>query len=1134
MRFVCLLIFGAALLSAQTFQGSLRGRITDPVGATVQLARVVATDENTGVTRTTITTPQGEYTFASLTPATYSIIAEAPGFKRLERKGVVVSTQSSVTVDLAMELGEVTEHVNVTEEVPLLETGSASTGQVIDRQKLIDLPNLGRNPFMLSKFSEGVVQVGNPKFNRMQDQSGSSQISIAGGPVRGNNYLLDGISITDSTNRAVIIPTVEAVGEMKVQSNTYDAEMGRTGGGTFNTFLRSGTNELQGSAFGYIRETEWLANNFFSNRAGQPRIDQPFRNYGGSIGGPVRIPKIYDGRSRTFFWITGEAYRQTEAAGTRLSVPTALERVGDFSQSYASSGSLHLIYDPLTTTSAGVRQAFAGNVIPVSRRSTVGANLASYYPMPNVSGVAYGQPNYDATVSAYNRADQTTWKLDHSFTDWWRASASYLHYGSREPGNAWFGNVASPGQGILFRKVDATQVNSTITPTATTVIALRYGFNRFPNFSAPSSYGFDLMSLGLPSSLVSQTAHPAFPSITMSDVASYGGGTTSQSVFHSKSFSSTLAKFFGRHSLKTGFDFRTLHHDGAPGYGPSSFTFNDVFTRATPARATAGTGSSVASMLIGAPSGGSMTVANDFYNYVRYYATFIHDDFRISSKLTVNAGLRYEYETGPADKNDRFLIGFDPDKASPYASALPGLTGAPLYAGVNGNGRQAGNPNRNKFSPRIGFAFSPDSKTSIRGGYGMFWAPAPFSFQSTLGYSQSTPIVASYDNNATPATTLDNPYPDGLLQPVGNSAGEAAGIGQSLTFYDRDARHGYVQQYSFDLQRQIPAGFVIAMGYIGSKSSQLAQDGRNINQLAPEYLALGSQLNQSVPNPFYGNGGTLAVGGVNVTRSQLLLPFPQFGTISLSRSDTNRAMYHAMYIKVQRRFAQGLSALATYTWSLNKDMAYGSTGNSFASTPSSPQNAYEPDLEYGLSSSHTPHRLSMTFTYELPFGANKTFLSTSRVLDYVVGGWSTNVSSVLQSGYPLSITQLNNNSVIGSSVQRPHATGVSPVTDGSLSDRIDNYINPVAFSQALPFTFGNVSRTIPMRGPGQVNFDASLFKTFKIGEKFRAQFRAEALNLTNTPMFYAPNTTFGNPSFGRITSQANFSRMVQLGIRFYL
>ncbi|MBC7926640.1 MAG: carboxypeptidase regulatory-like domain-containing protein, partial [Bryobacteraceae bacterium] len=428
------------------------------------------------------------------------------------------------------------------------------------------------------------------------------------------------------------------------------------------------------------------------------------------------------------------------------------------------------------------------------------------------------------------------------------------------------------------------------------------------------------------------------------------------------------------------------------------------------------------------------------------------------------------------------------------------------------------------------------SKTAIRGGYGLFWVPIPFSFQSTLGYSQSTPIVSSFDNNATPATLLDNPYPGGLLAVAGNTAGIGAGIGQDLSFYDRDARSGYVQQYSFDIQRQLPSGFVVAAGYIGSKSSHLAQDGRNINQLAPEFYSLGSQLNSSVPNPMFERGGTLAVGGPSISRSQLLRPFPQFSSVSLTNSDTNRALYHALYVKVQRRFTAGMTALATYTWSQNKDLAYGTTANSLINTTSSPQNAYDTGSEYALSTIHTPHKFTMAATYELPFGKGKALLSSNRWLDIIAGGWSMNVVGNLQSGYPLAITQLNNNSVIGSSVQRPNATGVSPVTDGgAVTNRIDNYINPAAFSQAPQFTFGNVSRTIGMRGPGIVNWDGSLFKTFTIHERWKAQFRAEALNLTNTPSFYGPNTTFGNTAaFGKITSQSNFSRLIQLGVRFYL
>ncbi|MEO8596815.1 MAG: TonB-dependent receptor [Candidatus Solibacter sp.] len=1133
MRYVYLLFVCTAVLTAQSFQGSLRGRIADPKAAVIPLAKITVVDEASGVSRSTVTSDQGEYAFAALTPATYTVMAEAAGFSKISRKGVVVSTQTAVTIDLVLQLGGVTEQINVVAETQLVDTADASTGQVIDSQKLTDLPNLGRNPFMLSKLSESVVQVGNPKFNRMQDQSGSSQISIAGGPVRGNNYTLDGISITDSTNRAVIIPSQESVQEMKVQANTYDAEMGRTGGGTFNTFLRSGTNEIHGSGFGYIRRTEWLANNFFSNRAGQSIPDQPFKNYGGSIGGPVWIPKIYNGRDRTFFFVAGEAYRQYDASGTRLSVPTMLERSGDFSKSLSrtGNGALQLLYDPLTTTPDGARQVFPGNVVPGDRLSNVGLKMASYYPAPNVAGTYYGAPNFDSTVRAFNRADQMTFKADHEVTPWWKASASYLHYGSQEPSNRWFPNqIASPNQGVIYRKVDATQVNSTFTVTPTLVITARYGFNRFPNFTPPISLGFDLTTLGLPASLAAVTKYTAFPSITMSDLASYGGGTTAQNVFHSKSFNTTVSKFLGRHSVKGGFDYRLLHHDGAPGIGPSSFGFSDVFTRATPKTTTTGAGASLATMLLGYPTSGSMTVGTNFYNFVKYYGVFVQDDFRITSKLTLNFGLRLEHETGPGDTNNKFISGFDPAAVSPLQAGISDLkiNGTVLYAGVNGNPTHAFDPYGAKLGPRFGFAYSANAKTSVRGGFGIFWAPLPFSFQSTLGYSQSTPIITSIDNNFTPAASLDNPYPNGLLQPVGNSAGGSAGVGQAITVYDRKTRSGgYVEQFSLDIQRQLKGNFVLSTGYIGSRGIHLVQDGRNINQLESQYLGLGSSLNSNVPNPMYNKGGVLNVGNPTIPRSQLLSPFPQFTGVTVNGSDTNHSRYDALYIKVQRRFAAGMTLLATYTWSRNMDLGYGTISNSYSTAPTGPQNAYDLGSEFGLSTSHTPHRLSMAASCLLPFRAH------NRILKTAAEGWSVNLTSVLQSGYPLAISQPNNNSVIGASTQRPNATGVSASVDAPFEKRIDGWINPAAFSQSAQFTFGNVGRVASLRGPGQISFDASIFKGFHLMEKVNVQFRAEALNVTNTPTFYGPNTTFTNPQFGIITSQANYPRLIQMGVRFY-
>lgn len=1132
---VFLFVFVSA---AQTFQGSLRGRIIDPNGAAVASVRLTLTDEATALVRSTISNDSGEYAFPSLTPATYTVTVEAVGFKRLERRGVVVATQAALTLDLTLELGQVTEQVNVTADTPQLEATDASTGQVLDSQKITDLPILGRNPFYMAKLAQNVVFAGNPKFARMQDQNANSQVSIAGGPLRTNNYLVDGISITDSTNRAVIVPSPEAVQELKLQASTFDAEVSRTGGGSFNTFLRSGTNQLHGSAVGHIRETDWLANNFFANRAGQPIADQPFRDWAASLGGPIYIPKLYDGRNRTFFFVATEAYRQRDGSTTALSVPTELERRGDFSQSFSRTGALQTIYDPATTTAAGTRTPFPGNVIPADRINTVGANLAGYYPNPNATTPYYGAPNYNFTGDYPNRGDQFVSKADHQFTTWFRASGSYIHQKTFETAAPnLFGNAASPNQGYCCdRKIDATQANGTITPNATTVIAVRWGFNRFYSKSTQASQGFNLASLGLPQSLVSITPNPAFPAVTMGDVSSFGGGGTTQDVFYSRSFNTTVSKFLGRHSLKAGFEFRTVHDFGTPSSGPTSLTFSDVFTRPNPRATTTGQGSSLATLLLGNPTGGSFSVVSNFDNYIRYYGGFLHDDYRVSSKLTLNFGVRFEYESGVRDVNDHLIVGFDPSAPNPLQQNVPELklNGVVQYAGLNGNPTQTGSPASIKPSPRVGFAYSPDSKTVIRGGYGIFWAPSFFFFQNAIGYSQTTSIVASTDGNFTPAASLSNPYPNGILQPTGNSLGGASGIGQAVTVFDPAARSaGYVQQYSLEVQRQVPSGFVVTIGALGSHSRDLVRAGQNINQLDPSLFSQGSALTQSVSNPMYGKGGVGTVGTPTVSRAQLLLPFPQFTSVSLSNSATARSRYYAWYVRGERRFSQGLSVLASYTWSRNTDdfTGYNVAGINQLSNVTGPQNAYDLRAERSLSAQDVPHRFTAAATYELPIGRGKKYLSSSGWLDYVVGGWGFHAVAVVQSGYPLAITQPNNNSVVGANYQRPNATGQDAASSGSTADRINGWFNPAAFSQAPQFSFGNTSRFLNVRGPNTRNLDLSVFKTFSIREVIKAQFRAEALNATNTVVFGPPNTTFTNPQFGLITAQVNNPRLIQLGLR---
>ena len=1132
---------GSALLQGQSFQGGIRGSVADTSGAIIVLARVTLTDEGTGTSRVTVSNDQGQYAFTALNPATYTVVVESPGFKIVTKKGLAVETQQFLTVDLQLPIGGVTESVNVTEETPLLETNNASTGQLVDNQKLADLPNMGRNPFFEGvKLSQNVVPGGDPKFNRMEDQSGSSQISINGGPVTGNNYLLDGIAITDSANHAVIIPSIESVQEVKLQISTYDAEVGRTGGGTFNLFLKSGTNQVHGSAFGYTWMQDWLANTFFGNAAGAPLTSQPFYNYGGSIGGPVVIPKVYNGKNKTFFWITGEAYRQSEAASTGLAVPTALERAGDFSQSFYTNHALQKIYDPLSTVSNGsggyTRTQFVGNRIPASKLNPVGLALASYYPLPNAPAPYYGANDYNATATIYDRADQVTAKLDQQFTSWLRGSVSYLHYGSREQSNAWFGygNPATPGQGMLVRHVDATQANATITPAPTVVVALRWGFNRYPNVTYQlASQGFDLTKLGFSPSLISQLPYDAFPTITMSDLTSYGAAGYSATHYYSRSFSGNVSKFLGRHDLKMGFDYRAIHVAGTPTVNAGTYSFSPIFTGSTNTTVL-GTGAGLASMLLGYPASGSVSTSDSLSDVINYYGAFLQDDFRINSKLTLNLGIRYEYETGLHSPTNALVVGFDTSATNPIQSQVKGLTtnGVVQYAGQDGAGTWATQPNANKFGPRAGFAYSFNSKTSIRGGYGLFWAPFSFTLFSPIGYTQSTPYVASNDNNATPAGSLTNPFPGGILSPAGNSAGALAGLGgQSFTVYDQNAHSTRVHQFSLDVQRELGNGFVVAAGYSGSVTHYLIQGtpAININQLPDADLALGSKLNAKVANPFYGtSGGVLNLASATVTQAQLLLPYPQFGAISLTGSDQNHARYNSIYIKVQKRLSGGLNLLSSYTWSKNMDAsnAASNTFNSQVTTGS--QDNYNRAAEWALATISTPNRWTTSINYQLPFRTGH------RLADLLAGGWSMNAQTTMQTGFPLAISQSNQNSVLGTTLQRPNATGVSAATSGSLEGRLSSYINPAAFSIAPQFTFGNVSRTIPMRGPGMANIDFSLFKTFSLLERFKAQFRAEVFNLTNTPQFYGPNTTFGNSTFGQITTQANFPRVFQLGVRFFL
>jgi trimeric autotransporter adhesin len=1121
---LCLLLWGLLLLQtgfvyAQSYHGSLRGAVIDNSGKTLAGATLTLVNEQTNTSRVSAANEAGEYVFERVDPGKYRITATLTGFKKTDRTCIVVETQQQVTLDLVLAVGDVTETVVITGDAPLIDTSSPSTGTLLSKQVLDDLPNAGRNPFILSAITPNVIPAGNPTFNRQQDQNGSSQISLAGGPVRGNNYIIDGVPITDLVNRAVIIPTLEAVQEVKVQVNTYDAEAGRTGGGFFNTHARSGTSVPHGSLFGFMRPSALGANNFFNNRNGIEKPDAPYKLYGGSLGGPVKLPWLYDGKDRTFFWAAFEGYRQDTFLSDTITVPTELERAGDFSRSGVT------IIDPTT------ERPFDGNVIPEERFDRVGKRLVQYFPLPR-----NGQSRYVETSTLSDRADQQTLKLDHEVTKAYKVSAFYAHYGSREPAADYYKNIANPGGSLLFRNVHALAWNNIVTLGPATLLSLRYGYNTFDDNVATSSAGFDVASLGFDESFTNDIVFQKFPSVTIAG-NTYGPTTQialgsfapSERRYYSHNLQASLSRLIGRHSLMFGGDYRRLATDFTQiGQASGDFYFD-----------ASGTGNAIANILLGRlnfTQNNTAQIARPLSNYVNYWAGYAQDDIRITPKLTINAGLRYEYEQGLQEKDDQIAVGFDRNAVSPLQVPGLDLRGGLVYAGVNGAPRQLSRPLKTKFGPRVGFAYALNEKTTIRGGYGIFWVPQVFTFTiggiGALGFSAVSSIASG--------RPLSNPFPNGLTNPTGSSLGLLTNIGTAIEYVDPDRGAPYVQQYSLDIQRELPGAIAVALSYVGSRGAQLnlgsINDSTiNLNQLTPQTLSryTPAQLTERVANPFFGIAAAGALGQPStIEHRQLLRPFPQFTDILIHGAGGGNSFYNSLTVKAQKRLGGSFGFLTSYTFSKLLDNVIGGT-NFYGSVAGGPLNTYNLAGEYGLSSFDSPHRFNISGSYDLPFGKGKRFLRGGGRLGRIAGGWQINAIGIFQTGFPIMITQATNNTLAFSRLQRPNVVaGVSAATSGSTQERIDGYFDPAAFTAAPAGTFGNAPRTLDVRSPApQKNWDIGLFKNTEIFERLKAQFRLEAINAFNTPVFRLTNTAFGAANFGRITSQANFPRTVQVSAR---
>jgi trimeric autotransporter adhesin len=1129
---LCLCVLGTAAGPAmsQTHQGGIRGTIAD-AGGVIPSAAVRLTEETTGQERATVSNERGDYVFASVLPGTYALRVEVPGYKVHERRGIAVGTQAFITSDVALEPGDLSEEVRVEARVPAVDTSNASVGTLIDRRKLDTLPTSGRNVFLFSTQTPAVISTGDPQFTRQQDQGNNAIVSLGGGPRRDNSYTLDGVPIVDLVNRAVLIPSLEAVEEMRLQVSAYDAEIGRTSGGVFNVTTRSGSNAWHGSGLYQNRPGWGTSRLFFAEKADLPKADTFYHLYGGSLGGPIVA-------NRTFFWTSTEGYRTESRRNVVLVLPTEAERRGDFSQSGVT------IYDPLTTRpdpgnpTQLIRDPFPGNRIPADRLNPVAQAMLPHIPMP-IDG-----KSQTATAGVLDAANQITTKLTHRWSDRLTSSGLYAWYGSTEPEPRFYGrglyeNAADPGDGALVRRTHVLALNTIWIPSNHTTVAMRYGLTRFLDESR--SVAFDPASLGFAPAFLSLVPESRFPGIVVSD---YGRGSSllgaradDSARYYSQNAGATLTTLRGQHTLRLGGEFRSTGARFVQPGNSGGFSFTRDFTLGpNPTTPSANTGDAFASFLLGYPANGTISVGEPSDIYLHYWSGFVQDDIRLTPKLTVNAGLRYEYETGLRERSDHLTVGWAADQPFPVQvngtrpDGTPlALTGGLVYAGVNGAPTHQGDPNPRQFAPRVGVAYALDDRTTIRGGYGLFWGPAQAiganeGGAGTRGYTQSTNYVATAGNPFVPCPTcsLTNPFPSGIQQPIGNSLGALTGVGGDVSFIDPRSRLPRMDRYSVDVHRELADAWTVGVGYLGARGDHLVVGGANggsinINQLDPRYRSLGAALQESVANPFFGTPlGVGILAGPTVQRGQLLRPYPQFDTVSMSRASVARSRYDALVLTGERRMHRRWAASVNYTWSRLRDSQFQESAGSFGGGSAILDN-YDIEREYGLAALDIPHRLNISASVALPFG-----LTVSAVGAY-------------QSGFPISVPQSPNNSGLFGSNQRPNVvSGVDPQLDGGLDERYDpacgciGWLDPAAWSQAAPFTFGDAPRADGRaRTPMRQVWDLAIEKPHRLNAT-TLSLRFEVINLFNRPDLRGPNTTFGDATFGQIRDQNGFPRMLQL------
>ena len=1133
------LCFLLAPLAAQT--GAISGAVKDPAGLAIAGAGVTLIHQDTGARRTQTTGATGYYSFPELPPASYRIEVEAWGFKRFVRADILVDVDHNVVVDPKLEIGATTDSVTVVAETTLLESNTSSLGQVIGQKEINDLPLIGRNTLALIGLTNGTTPIGD--FGNIPARTNAYAqgfFSTNGSQVLSNETLIDGSPANGAVfNAPAFVPVTDAVNEFKVQTNSLSAEFGRSGGGAVNMVTKNGTNEFHGSLYDFYRTYKLDANQWFSNRAGRALPFNDLKQFGGTIGGPVLVPRLYNGHNKLFFFFNYEGLRERRGLTQLTSVPTPTQLAGNFA-------GLAAVYDPLTVQAdparAGqfVRDPFPNNIIPANRIDPAAAHLRNYYRAPNTNlGATFS--NYFGSGSAPNNQNQYTGRMDYHINSskhiFVRVSWSDVQRGAVD----FFGNGAdfvNPGGGgvpLLFGARNAS-VNYTDTLSPTVLLDLRFGYVRSYLVKYPALTGVDIASLGFAQSFANQIFWDALPAIQPSGYQSLAPATSDliHRFDNTYTYAGSVTKTHGTHIIKAGADFRFIPLGELQPNAPQGvFSFNQSFTGATAPNASTSTGSSIASFLLGLPSSGSIDYNPEVSDSSRYFAAYVQDDWKVSRTLTLNIGLRYDVETGRNERYNR-LSWFDPGVINPIGQqvGMPNLKGGLEFAGIGGNPRRQKTLDSDNFAPRLGIAWNPLAKTVVHAGAGIFYLPwtgdDTGQALGSAGYFATTTFVSSLDGGVHPADRLSNPFPNGLNQPTGSSLGLKTLIGQDFVPVFHNDRAAYVDQWNFSVQQELPMHWLVTAAYAGSKSTRLPVDIQ-LNQLPDQYLALGSQLLQQVTNPFYGlvTVGTLAQK--TVTAGQLLRPFPEFGNVNVHAVHEGDASYHSLQLKLQRRFNRGFSVLAAYTASKLLTDAGSRLSINFANPGL--QNSTNLRGEKAFSNIDVPQRFTLAYNWELPFGKGHRLFGSGAVARAIAGGWQINGVTTAQKGFPLGLgTAVNQTNSYGGG-SRPNNNGHSAALSGDIESRINRYFDPTVFSQPPAFTFGSTARMLPdVRAPGYVTFDFSAFKNMRFRERFNLQLRAEAFNALNHPNFSGLLLTTAAGGFGSLTSTGP-ARLMQLALK---